>query len=142
MKILQTAVLVCCFSVTSEFESQVQITLNNTATIQCALFPMQCFALCEADKFRITFNHDLQPTRPGAFSCDPVLRFCHVSTAEFVKHKAKLNLFGFSFRSRDAAICCAREVHEARSEVPFLWPLCSGQRSAERRHIASTHRGE
>jgi hypothetical protein len=49
----------------AEFEHQVQITLNNTAHIACALFPMQCFALREADKLKVIFKHELQPTKPG-----------------------------------------------------------------------------
>ncbi len=31
---------------------------------------MQCFALCEAEKFHISFKHDLQPTKPGNLSME------------------------------------------------------------------------
>ncbi|KAJ8314976.1 hypothetical protein KUTeg_007126 [Tegillarca granosa] len=43
----------------------VSITLNSTAKIISALFPIQCFPLCEGEKFVINFKHELQPHTPG-----------------------------------------------------------------------------
>ncbi|KAK3098698.1 hypothetical protein FSP39_022191, partial [Pinctada imbricata] len=50
---------------TKEFDKQVLITLNNTAKITSALFPLQVFPLCEGEKFVINFKHDFQPITPG-----------------------------------------------------------------------------
>ncbi len=110
------------FRVTSEFEKQVQITLNNTAKIQCALFSMQCFALCEAEKFHITFNHDLQPTRPGESPfANQLTKDCLRNTETCcLPHNAVLSIF---CRCWDAVVHCTREVHQTRDEMPFLWSV-------------------
>ncbi|XP_064617661.1 M-phase phosphoprotein 8-like isoform X2 [Liolophura sinensis] len=50
---------------TAEFDRQVAVTINNTAKIMCALFPLQCFPLCDGNKFVIHFKHELQPITPG-----------------------------------------------------------------------------
>ncbi|ESO85768.1 hypothetical protein LOTGIDRAFT_85177, partial [Lottia gigantea] len=50
---------------TSEFDKQVALTLNNTARIITALFPMQCFPLKEGNKFVINFKHVMEPLHPG-----------------------------------------------------------------------------
>ena len=50
---------------TSEFEHQVSLTLNNTATIISALFPLQCFSLCDDKQLTIVFKNEAEPLTPG-----------------------------------------------------------------------------
>ncbi|XP_050394413.1 M-phase phosphoprotein 8 [Patella vulgata] len=50
---------------TTEFDRQVALTLNNTARIITALFPLQCFPLNEGNKFVIDFKHVMEPLHPG-----------------------------------------------------------------------------
>ncbi|XP_060077475.1 M-phase phosphoprotein 8-like [Ylistrum balloti] len=50
---------------TNEFDKQVAITLNSTAKIISALFPLQCFPLSEGEKFSVNFKHELQANTPG-----------------------------------------------------------------------------
>ncbi|XP_071133532.1 M-phase phosphoprotein 8-like [Mytilus edulis] len=50
---------------TAEFDKQVQVTLNNTAKITSALFPLQCFPLSDGEKFVVNFKHELQTNTPG-----------------------------------------------------------------------------
>ncbi|XP_071112660.1 M-phase phosphoprotein 8-like isoform X2 [Haliotis cracherodii] len=54
---------------TAEFDRQVAITLNNTAQILSALFPLQCFPLAETDKIVITFKNEVEPITPGGQLC-------------------------------------------------------------------------
>ena len=41
------------------------ITLNETAKVVSVIFPMQCFALCEGQTFKVMFQHELQSTKVG-----------------------------------------------------------------------------
>ena len=50
---------------TAEFENQMHITLNETAKVVSVIFPMQCFAICEGQTFKVMFQHELQSTKVG-----------------------------------------------------------------------------
>ena len=50
---------------TAEFENQMHITLNETAKVVSVIVPMQCFAVCEGQTFKVMFQHELQSTKVG-----------------------------------------------------------------------------
>ncbi|XP_076372716.1 uncharacterized protein LOC143257613 [Tachypleus tridentatus] len=49
----------------AEFEHQVAVTVNNTADILHALFPLHCFCLSEGPTFSLSFEHNLQHLLSG-----------------------------------------------------------------------------
>lgn len=73
---------------TAEFDKQVEVTLNNTAKITSALFPLQCFPLSDGDKFVVNFKHELQTNTPG------VGYLLFVSHARITAQDIKCRLYG------------------------------------------------
>ncbi|XP_041354288.1 M-phase phosphoprotein 8-like [Gigantopelta aegis] len=73
---------------TSEFEHQVSLTLNNTATIISALFPLQCFPLCDDKQFTIVFKNEAEPLTPG------VGFLLFIAHAKFSPADVKCRLYG------------------------------------------------
>ncbi|XP_046555717.1 M-phase phosphoprotein 8-like [Haliotis rubra] len=73
---------------TTEFDRQVAITLNNTAQILSALFPLQCFPLAETDKFVITFKNEVEPITPG------VGFLLFIAHARITPHEVKCRFYG------------------------------------------------
>lgn len=73
------AMRVCRCRVDDEFMRTVRMTVNGVCELQETLFPLQCLYLREAISFRISFSHDLQPTKKGQRSWDYKCRFAHCS---------------------------------------------------------------
>ncbi|ELU04569.1 hypothetical protein CAPTEDRAFT_207367 [Capitella teleta] len=112
--------------VKAEFEKQVTITLNNCAGLQCSLFDLQCLSLREAQRFRISFLHDLQATKQG------VGMLLFIAHARVSKHEARCRFYGPC--AVTSAILNGQRLKPLTEEANFVMsfsPLHNGKNELE-----------